>query len=520
MNALYRPGPLDAKMIDVYIECKHGKKEIEYVHPILEEILKDTYGVIVFQEQVLKIARELGGYTLGEADILRKAMGKKQADVMAEQKGKFIEGAAGRKIDKKTAEKIFDQIETFGRYGFVKAHSACYAYVAYQTAYLKVHYPVEFMAALMSSEMSDTSRILELRNECERMAIQIRPPDINHGLGYFSVEKNQILFALTAVKNVGGGAVETIVAARKEGGPYTDLFDFASRVDLRLVNKRTFEGMVMSGAMDSLGSNRAELLAGVEAAVAYGSNLQKDRDSGQSTLFGGPEQISLAKPKLPKKDPWTEMEVLAHEKDSLGYWISGHPLDPYREIYDCFVDLKLSELENVSDGRKVAVAGVLTKVKIQASRAGKPFGVLALEDFTGAGEIIVFSDVLEKRRLIIKEGNTVIIFGYTSVREGEKPKIKGDDLTLLDKATSEFPVSLKIIIDGNPGKELNEALTREFEANSGASEIVIEYGANGKRVVFKVTKFKVDPNPKLLKTLKGLPGVGSVKLQRVRNNGR
>ncbi len=520
MNALYRPGPLDAKMIDTYIECKHGKKEIECAHPTLKEILKETYGVIVFQEQVLKIARELAGYTLGEADILRKAMGKKQADVMAEQKGKFVAGATAQKIDKKTAEKIFDQIETFGRYGFVKAHSACYAYVAYQTAYLKVHHPVEFMAALMTSEMGDTARILELRNECERMNITVKPPDINRGLGYFSVEGDVILFALTGVKNVGQAAVESIVAARKDGGKFTDLFDFTGRVDLRAVNKRTIESLVMSGAMDSLGSHRAELLAGVEAAIANGSTLQKEKDSGQSTLFGGPEQVTFAKPKLPKVEPWSEIEILAHEKESLGYWISGHPLDPYRDIYDCFVDLKLSDLESVNDGKKVAAAGVLTKVKIQASRAGKSFGVLSLEDFTGTGEVIIFSDVLEKRRLLIKEGNTVIIFGYSSVREGEKPKIKGDDLTLLEAAPREFPTVIKIILEGNPTKELNAELTREFTANPGTSEIVIEYGANGKRILFKVTKFKVDPNPKFLKTLKGLVGAGNVKLSRMRNGGR
>jgi DNA polymerase-3 subunit alpha len=520
MNALYRPGPLDAKMIDTYIECKHGRKKIEYVHPILEEILKETYGVIVFQEQVLKIARELAGFTLGEADILRKAMGKKLADVMAEQKEIFKKRAKSRKIDQRTAEKIFDQIETFGRYGFVKAHAAAYAYVAYQTAYLKVHHPVEFMAALMTSEMNDTARILELRNECERLKIKVRPPDINHGLGYFSVEKNDILFALTAVKNVGGAAVDAIVVARKGGGPFTDLFDFTSRVDLRAVNRRTLEGMVMSGAMDSLEGNRAQLFEAVETAMAYGTGLQKEKESGQSSLFGGPEHVELAKPKLAQVQPWGEMEILSREKDSLGYWISGHPLDPLRDLYDCFADLKLSDLENVNEGRKVAVAGVLTKVKIQASRAGKPFGVLALEDFSGTGEIIVFSDLLEKRKLLIKEGNTIVVFGYTSAREGEKPKIKGDDLTLLDKAPLEFPTTLKIILNGNPTKELNDELTKEFTANAGNSEVVLEYGANGQRVLFKATKFKVDPNPKFLKELKSLSGISKIRLYRSRNSGR
>jgi DNA polymerase III subunit alpha len=517
MNALYRPGPLDAKMIDIYIECKHGKREIEVVHPLLEQILKQTYGVIVFQEQVLKIARELAGYTLGEADILRKAMGKKQADVMAEQKGIFIKGAQAKGIDKKTAEKIFVQIETFGRYGFVKAHSACYAYVAYQTAYLKVHHPVEFMAALMTSEMSDTNRIMELLNECQRLKIEVKLPDINRGFPYFSVESNFILFALTAVKSVGQGAVESIVLARDTGGNFKNLFDFTSRVDLRLVNKRTIENLVMSGAMDSLGSHRATLLAGVEPAIAYGSGVQREKESGQSTLFGGSAQISLAKPKLPDMPSWNDIEILAHEKDALGYWMSGHPLDPLKDIFDCFVDLNLVDLENTPDARKVTVGGVLTKAKIQASRAGRQFALLTLEDFTGTGEVLLFSDVIEKRRLLIKEGNTVVIFGFTSVREGEKPKIKGDDLTLLEAAPREFPVRLKIKLENGLIAEFKDSIVSLLSSNPGNSEVVIEFRSNGKTVNYKATKYKVDINRDLLVSLRKLVGSENVKIVRIRN---
>ncbi len=519
MNALYRPGPLDAKMIDTYIECKKGKKQIKFDSPMLEPILRETYGVIVFQEQVLRIARELGGYTMGEADILRKAMGKKQAEVMAEQKGKFIEGAKERKISSQTAEKIFEQIETFGRYGFVKAHSACYAFVAYQTAYLKVHYPVEYMAALMTSEMSDTNRIMELKNECKRMNIEIKPPDINRSYGSFSVDSGAILFGLTAVKNVGQSAVDSIIESRNADGPFSDLFEFCGRVDLRSVNRRTIEGMIMSGAMDMLGSHRASLLAGIENAINCGSNIQKDKESGQSTLFGGSEQTSIAKPKLPDVAPWSKMEILAKEKESLGYWISGHPLDQDRDIFDCFIDLKLGELEKTPDGRKVTVGGVLTKVKIQTSRQGKPFALLTLEDDTGAGEVLIFSDAIEKRRLLLKEGNTIIVFGQSSVREGEKPKIKGDDFTLLSSATREFPVTLKLALENDFDNDLPEKIFGELSSNSGQSEVKIYYRQNGRQVIFRATKVKIDPNQKLLNNLKNIIGPENVKLVRaiVRN---
>ena len=519
MNALYRPGPLDAHVIDIYIECKHGKREISYIHPKLEPILRETYGVIVFQEQVLKIAQELAGYTLGEADILRKAMGKKQAEVMAKQKGIFIKGAAGRGIDKKTAERIFEQIETFGRYGFVKAHSACYAYIAYQTAYLKVHHPIEFMAALMTSEMSNTDRIMELRNECERMEIDLRPPDINRGFGHFSVDGKAILFGLTAVKNVGQSAVDSIVVSREQGGPFKDLFDFTSRADLRLVNKRTIENLVMSGAMDSIGAHRAALLAAVEPAMAYGSGVQRDRDSGQSTLFADASHGELAKPRLPDIPPWSDMEILAREKDSLGYWISGHPLDNYRDIYDCFVDLKLGELETAADNMKITAAGILSKIKIQASRAGKQFAILSLEDFTGTGEVIIFSDILEKRRLLLKEGNAVLVFGSISVRD-DKRSIKGEDMTLLDAAVREYPVALRVRIENALDDERRLAMLDYLSQNPGDSEVIIEQNGNGKRVVYKSTKYRVNPNHKLLRHLKNILGAGNIRLQRLRNSAK
>jgi len=514
MNALYRPGPLDAKMIDVYIDRKKGVKEIEYAHPILESTLRVTYGVIVFQEQVLKIARELAGYSLGEADILRKAIGKKQADVMAEQKDKFIKGAQERNVDKATASKIFEQIETFGRYGFVKAHSACYAFIAYQTAYLKVHYPVEFMAALMTSEMSDTSRILEFKTECERMNIELRKPDINSGEPGFSVDGSSILFGLAAVKNVGESAVEAIVKARDEGEKFSDIFDFCSRVDLRSVNRRTIENLIMAGAMDEIGPGRSVLYGSVETAINYGSKIQRDKETRQSTLFGGEQNSDEAGPRYPDIKPWSKMELLTHEKESLGYWLSGHPLDPVKELFDAFVDTPLSELEKTPEGKKLIVGGVLTQVKIQTSRRGNQFALLGIEDFSGSGEVIVFSDVVDKRRMVLIEGNIVVIFGTASTREGEKTKVRGEDLTLLETASREFPVTLNIKFESEIDESLVAKLQDEFEKNSGKSDIVFMYRQNGQQVKFRSKRYKIDPSIKLIEKLKDLMGPDNVSLAR------
>ncbi|UCE65408.1 MAG: DNA polymerase III subunit alpha [Candidatus Zixiibacteriota bacterium] len=512
MNALYRPGPLDAKMIDVYIDRKKGVKKIEYAHPILESILKVTYGVIVFQEQVLKIARELAGYSLGEADVLRKAIGKKQADVMAEQKDKFIKGAQDRKVDKSTAARIFEQIETFGRYGFVKAHSACYAFIAYQTAYLKVHYPVEFMAALMTSEMSDTSRIMEFKAECERMKIELKKPDINSGEPGFSVEGSLIFFGLAAIKNVGWNAVESIVKTREEGGKFTDIFDFCSRVDLRAVNRRTIENLVMAGAMDEIGSDRAALFNSIETAINYGAKIQREKETRQSTLFGGREDVAEAKPKYPETRPWSQMELLAREKDSLGYWLSGHPLDPVKELFEAYIDTPLADLEKIPEGKKVIIAGVLTQVKIQTSRRGNQFALLNIEDFSGSGEIIIFSDIVEKRRMLLIEGNIVVVFGTASTREGEKTKIRGDDMTLLESAPREFPLSLSIRLEEGLPEGLPEKLLEEFEKNAGKSDVVFYYKQNGRQVTFKSKKYKVEPSVKLIERLKTLVGPENVSL--------
>jgi len=327
MNALYRPGPLDSHMTDEYIDRKRGLKKIVYEHPLLEPILKETYGVIVYQEQVLKIASELAGYSLGKADILRKAMGKKKADLMDQQREEFNKGARAKGIKEQVINKIFDLMATFGRYGFNKSHSAGYAYLAYQTAYLTAHHPVQFMAASMTSEMGNTDRVVTLKEECKRMGIEVLPPDVNQGVGKFKVVGKQIRFGLEAVKNVGHNAIEAIVEARERAGKFDSIFGFCTEVDMSAVNRRVIESLIQAGAFDSVSEGRSQLMASVDVAISYGQNLQEEKKRGQTSLFDlAGETKTASVPRVPEVPEWPISEILSKEKEMLGFYASGHPL--------------------------------------------------------------------------------------------------------------------------------------------------------------------------------------------------
>lgn len=513
MNALYRPGPLDSGMIDIYIECKKGKRETKYEHPLLEPILKDTYGVIVFQEQVLKIAQEMAGYTLGKADVLRKAMGKKQAEVMAEQKNEFIEGAIKKKINRKIAERVFDQIETFGRYGFVKAHSTGYAVIAYQTAYLKIYYPQEFLAAALTSEMGNTSRVNVFKKECKDLNIELLPPDINEGYAHFSVSDSKILFGLAAVKNVGHSAVESIVDARQEGDKFTDIFDFCSRVDHRLVNKKALESLVASGAFDSIYQARSTLYENVEMILNYGVKAQKEALSGQALLFGQAESSALMKPKLKDVPPWSNTDTRNMEKEVLGFYLSSHPLEDNYIEYISFTDTKLEELENLPDGKRVMIGGVIQDFKINTSRNNKLFAIVKIEDLDDTAEVIVFSDCLDKKRKLIKNGNNVIISGIISTREGEKPKIKANDINLLETAYKTIPCDLHLYVNEvYLDDDKIEAIGRLFDKNPGKSGVFLHFRDDKAELVSRSKRFTVKATPALLSEIALKFGKNNIRL--------
>ncbi|OGC78448.1 MAG: DNA polymerase III subunit alpha [candidate division Zixibacteria bacterium RBG_16_50_21] len=521
MNALYRPGPLDAHMVDEYIDRKRGFKEIKYEHPSLEPILKETYGVIVYQEQVIKIASETAGYTLSRADILRKAMGKKIAELMKKQRDDFIKGAKSRGISKETAEKIFDQIDTFGRYGFNKSHSLAYALVAYQTAYLKTHYPLEFMAATLTSELGDTDRIVVLLEECKRMGIEVLHPDLNDSFADFQVTGNKLRFGLAAIKNVGLSAVESIVTAREKSGKFTSIFDFCSRVDLRLVNRKSQESLIVAGAFDSVNSNRAVLVSGLDLALQYGQAKQKEKAGGQTSLFAGSvHKDSSASPSLPEVSAWDLYDTLSKEKEILGFYLSGHPLSDYKLELQKLCTHNTESVTDIPDNRDVTMGGIIVATKANVDRKGKQMAFATLEDFTGRVELIIFSDVYERCRPLVKSDSLVLVKGTSSTREGEKPKIIVQDISGLGEAWKTAGGNLHLQLSS---RDLDsDAITRLKEilkSYPGQTRVILHVDGLEDKLSLKLKDAEVAPNPVLYRDLTLLLGEENVRFEVTRKNG-
>ncbi|PKK82528.1 MAG: DNA polymerase III subunit alpha [candidate division Zixibacteria bacterium HGW-Zixibacteria-1] len=512
MNALYRPGPLDSGMIDVYIDRKHGRQKVEFLHPKLEKILKDTYGVIVFQEQVLQIANSLAGYSMGKADFLRKAMGKKVAELMAVQKKEFLDGCDKQKIDPKIASAVFDQIETFARYGFNKAHATGYAYVAYQCAYLKAHYPLEFMAANMTSEMDSSDRIYVLMEECRKMNIVVLPPDVNESEKGFSVSDKKIRFGLWAVKNVGEAAVEAIVEARAEGGPFVSFADFVSRVSLKSLNRRTVESLIAAGAMDTIPGNRAQKTTAVEAMLEFGQKVQTR--SNTADLFAGVgEAVVRKEPELPPDPDWSISKKLASEKEMLGFYVSGHPLDRFRSELIAFGTADTERMQAVKDGREVRLGGIISTIKLMNDKRGNRMAFVTLEDFKGTTEMIIFSDCYDKGKEHIFEDNIVMMQGRVSTREGEAPKVIVNDLYPLDSLSERFDCQLVIKLDEDTPERKLTAVETALSKNEGKTPVIFAARRNGDEYFIRSKRFLVAPNQKLLLKLKEILGDSSVYLQ-------
>lgn len=512
MNALYRPGPLDSGMIDTYIDRKNKKQAVTFEHPKLEKILKDTYGVIVFQEQVLQIANSLAGYSMGKADILRKAMGKKVAELMAEQKKEFLEGCERQKVDSRVAGSVFDQIETFARYGFNKAHSTGYAYIAYQSAYLKAYYPLEFMAANMTSEMDSSDRIYALMEECRKMIITVLPPDVNESEKGFSVSDKKIRFGLLAVKNVGEGAVEAIVEARQKNGNFVNFADFVSRVKLKNLNRRAVESLIAAGALDSIPGNRAQKVGAVEEMLEFGQKVQasahsRDLFSAQGT------KVPRKEPDLPDEPDWSVSKKLSSEKEMLGVYVTGHPLDRFRSELTAFGTADTENLAEVRDGREVRLGGIISSVKLMNDKRGSRMAFVTLEDFKGTAEMIVFSDCFEKGKRHIVDDNIVMMSGRVSTREGEASKVIVNDLFPLDSLSERFDCQLVIKLDENTSERKLTAIQNALEKNQGKTPVVIAARRNGDEYFIKSRRFMVAPTNKLLIKLKELLGDSSVYLQ-------
>jgi DNA polymerase-3 subunit alpha len=448
MNALYRPGPMDN--IDSFIHRKHGKEPIAYPHPILKEILDVTYGVIVYQEQVMRIAQRMGGFSLGQADVLRKAMGKKQEDVMEKMRLKFVEGAVAQKIDKKAAEEVYALMAKFAKYGFNKAHATVYAHMAYQAGYLKAHYTLEYMTAALTSWIGRKDEFFITKGEAERMGIKVLPPDVNASEVTCSIEGKDIRLGLSVIASVGKAAT-AIVDAREKSGRFESVFDLCRRVDLHALNKKTLESIVAAGGLDSLPGTRAQLYAAAEHALDYGGGFQKDLLAGQTDLFssmsGSVETaVVIPEPPLPAVPPWPYSELLTKEKEVLNFYISGHPLDNYRDEVLGFTthSLKLSTLEEVANNADITIGGLITSLRTHVQRDGRPMAFLELEDFEGSIELIAFGDAYEKFRHLLAVDAMVLVRGNIMKEEEKKAKLRVEKVLALSESRDKLARSVHI----------------------------------------------------------------------------
>lgn len=435
--ALYRPGPIGSGMLDDFIQRKHNRVPIRYDHAKLETILKETYGIMVYQEQIMQIASQLAGFSLAQADLLRRAMSKKIPEVMEEQRKNFVIGCAKNTISNTIANKIFDLIEYFSGYGFNKSHSSAYALISYRTAYLKANFPVEFMTALLTSERDNTDKIVDYVNEAGRMGLKVLPPDINQSDAFFKVVDSQtIRFGLLAVKNVGQGAIESIIQSRNEKGPFKTLEDLCQRIDLRLVNRKVLESLIKCGALDSFNFLRAQMAAGLDKVLECASRTQKDRAKGQLSFFdqGLAQNGFQAKiTDLPAVKEWPEPQVLAFEKEMLGFYISGHPLARYAKQLKRFTSTSVNNLHQHNDGDEIKIVGLIAKIKQTVTRAKQEkMAILKLEDLEGDVEVLVFPATYQKVYRYLQPSTVVLTKGRINLRE-ETPKIVANDLWPLDE---------------------------------------------------------------------------------------
>ncbi|MBX9604155.1 MAG: DNA polymerase III subunit alpha, partial [Bryobacteraceae bacterium] len=465
-------GPMD--MIDDFIDRKHGRKEVAYDLPEMKEILEETFGVMVYQEQVMQISNKLAGYSLGDADLLRRAMGKKKADEMARQRERFVEGARKLGFPQKKIEKIFDLMAKFAGYGFNKSHSAAYAYLAYVTAYLKAHYPVEFMSALLTSETGNTTKVVKYINECRDMNIQVLPPDVNSSDMSFTPSGEAIRFGLGAIKNVGGNAVESIVAARAQGGRFRDIFDFCERVDLQAVNRRMIESFIKAGAMDSLEGTRAQQFAVVENAMETGMRAQKDKISGQGGLFG---ELMAEQPEsshqLPRVNDWTGQEKLAAEKEMTGFYVTGHPLDQYADKVSELATHFSDSLEGLDKGVEVKLCAILTGVQRRRNKEGKPWAAMTLEDRHGAIEAMLFTTNFERLQSELVEDRAALVRAQVLPEEGGPPKLSIQDIVPLELARVDLPslISIKVRLGANGAGDKAQELRNLFSRKPGEAGV-------------------------------------------------
>ncbi|MBI2247753.1 MAG: DNA polymerase III subunit alpha [Armatimonadetes bacterium] len=528
MVALFRPGPM--ANIPSYIRRKHGQEPATYLHPVLEPVLEETYGVMVYQEDVMAVAQAAAGFSSAEADILRYAIGKKIRDKLQQQRAKFIAGCVNREIPVRIAEQLFELFEPFARYGFNRAHAACYGLIAYYTAYLKANYPAEYMAAVLSSETGDTDKVAAAVSECHRMGLRVLPPDVNESDENFTVVgTDAIRFGLAAVKNVGLGAVEAILDTRKEGGPFTSLEDLLERVDPRTVNKRVLESLIKSGALDSLGEARAQMLQKLDAVMEFAQNVQRARASGQTGLFDLGEAAPVpSSDEAVQVEEFSKEELLVMEKEMLGMYISDHPLRHVHDVLAARVNVPLHQLMELPDKSQVVVGGIISGVKRTTTKGGSAMAFLTLEDLTGSCEVIIFPKTYEQVHFLLKRDAVVIVRGKVDIME-QQAKVLAERLVSLEEADPVEPLpvlagarsingeqrdvapTLHVRVDATRfGQEGLHRLKALLAQRQGDDPVVLHLLTGGQEIILNAREMKVAASEELRAELEAWLGAGSV----------
>ncbi|MDR3201342.1 MAG: DNA polymerase III subunit alpha, partial [Spirochaetales bacterium] len=517
LNALYRPGPM--QFIDQFIDSKNGKTKITYPDPSLESVLKETYGVIVYQEQVMRIAQIIAGYSLGDADILRRAMGKKKHEEMVKQKASFIQGALAKGYTQKKADEIFELLIPFAGYGFNKSHAAAYSVLAYKTAYLKAHFPAEFMAANLTNEINSPDKLAVYITETREMGIPILQPDINLSEKYFTVEDGKIVYGFLGVKHMGAAAAEKILEARREGGKFTSFFNFLERLDLQTINKRVLETSIECGLFDSLYPNRGALFASIDKAVNYATAKKESRMYGQASLFDACAEEEFHEPAIENVPDWPSFDKLKKEKDLLGFYFSGHPLDPFRSAWEKTVTLDISHPERATPEKNYNLIGMLRDMRIITTKKGSKMAFAALDDYNGSIALIIFPKAYEKAQHLLVEDNAIV--GLTGKVELDSKKdvyqVLVDEVKnpgeMEEKAASE----LHIQIGEEPQQEEDFFRLRAILVdNPGACAIYLHMsrkngGAEAKEKIIKVSsQIKAAPREDVLERIKTIPWVREV----------
>lgn len=520
MNALYRPGPM--QFIPDYIKRKHGKELVSYPHDDLRGILEPTYGIMIYQEQIMMVAQKMGGYSLGEADVLRRIMGKKQPELLPPEEEKFMKQAVEKGYDRKVAKDVFDKMALFAGYGFNKSHSAAYSVVAYHTMYFKANYKAEFMAAVLCHNMNDIKKVSFFIEECQRMGIPVDPPNINSAEGRFAVKGGRIQYGMSAIKGVGSNAISQIVLEREKNGEFKSIYDFSSRVDTRVCNRRTIEHLIQAGAFDNLHNNRAQLLESVEDILSYAARKQEEERLNQASLFGDAAGggAGLDEPKLRECEPWSNIMRLNKERELIGFYLSGHPLDKFREDIRIFASHTLDPetLHNLADKSNVRVVGIITSVKRLSDRKGRPFAFVTIEDLEGAVEAITFNDIYDSHLGMIQTDTIVMMEGHIDKRDAQ-PKIIAKSLerveNLREKFQDQLQLNLNLETDMLSKDDLTEmaALFSIHKGNTPVKFLVYSKEAD-EPIAMNVRKFVVEPSNELLGGLRDLIGEGSVGLVR------